>query len=187
MTLSASEIDQLEEILFSEQLNDEALDYFGLHGLVCADVTGPITISEPELLTLVLGTDETTLISDESAKYILSCIQKIAQSIQSAIDEGSEIELPYQFESNDDENSHFDDCLESWCGGYMEGFFHTEQEWFTKGEDVAAELLLPIMALSGLFESDEFTQIRANAKLTAQFEEIIPEQLVDIYLFYHSD
>ena len=77
--------------------------------------------------------------------------------------------------------------MPAWCVGFMEGFFYQEETWFGKGEDIAAELLLPIMALSGLFDSDEFQEIRRNEKILSQFEEIMPEQLVDIFLFYHSD
>ena len=42
--LSDSDIEALEDILFAEPWGDDALDFFGLHGVVCASVVGPVEI-----------------------------------------------------------------------------------------------------------------------------------------------
>jgi uncharacterized protein len=183
MPLSEQQVEQLEDILFSENLNEEALDYFGFHGLVCASVAGPVSFDTNTLVSLIFGDDEIQLPEGE-LKIIEESIDQIRESVLESINEGIDIHLPYTDESD---SEHYDACLESWCIGFMEGFFHKEKAWFCKGEDITAELLLPIMALSGLFDSDEFQEIRRNEKLLSQFEEIMPEQLVDIFLFYHSD
>jgi uncharacterized protein len=183
MPLSEQQVEQLENILFAENLNEEALDYFGFHGLVCASITGPINFDIDIFVSLIFGNDDLQLPQSEM-EIIEECIKQITSSLQDDINEGNDITLPY---ANEADSEHYDACLESWCIGYMEGFFHKEKAWFCKGEDITAELLLPIMALSGLFDSDEFQEIRRNEKLLSQFEEIMPEQLVDIFLFYHSD
>ena len=186
MSLSEQQVEQLEDILFAEHLNEEALDYFGFHGLICANVVGPVEFDTSTLISIIFGDDGIKL-SDTELALIKECIELIKSSLIENIDAGEDIFLPYSTEVDEDNDTHYDACLESWCGGFMEGFFHKEKAWFCKGEDITAELLLPIMALSGLFESDEFQEIRRNEKLLTQFEEIMPEQLVDIFLFYHSD
>ncbi len=186
MTLSAETIEKLETILFSDDLAEEALDYFGLHGLICSSVVGPVQLSNTKTIDLVFG-NETPTLSKENEAFITQAIEEIARSIKLQLLDESDIELPYTAESESEIAGHYDACLESWCCGFLEGFFANEKAWFTKGEDIAAELLLPIMSLSGLFESDEFADIRMNHKLMSQFEEVMPDQLVDIFLFYHSD
>jgi len=186
MALSEQLIEQLETLLFSDQLAEDALDFFGLHGLICASVVGPQEITKADIVQIVFGTDSLPFDKAEFALFD-DFINTISSTIKESLLEGREIDLPYSDEANDEDSSHYDACIESWCAGFIEGFFHAENNWFSRGEDIAAELLLPIMALSGLFDSGEFVMIRENEKLMSQFEEIMPDQLVDIFLFYHSD
>jgi uncharacterized protein len=181
MALSEQDIEKLEELLFSEDIEEEALDYFGLHGLVCAAIFGPISIKIETIQTIVFGTLPTQF-NQGQLSHFNRCVELISHELLEELNLGEELSLPFY-----EEDEHYEACLESWCTGFMEGFFFHEKSWFGKGEDVAAELLLPIMALSGLFDSNEFQEIIKNDKLMSQFEEIIPEQLVDIFLFYHSD
>jgi uncharacterized protein len=186
MTLSAQDIEHLEDILFSEDVAEEALDYFGLHGLICSSLVGPVALNSKRIVEIIFGNEKPNLNADDEA-FLLKVIDNISASIKLQLLDESDIHLPYMDESDSELAGHYDACLESWCCGFMEGFFAHEKAWFNKGEEVAAELLLPIMALSGLFDSDEFVQIRNNNKLMSQFEEVIPDQLVDIFLFYHAD
>lgn len=186
MTISAENIEQLEAILFSEDVTEEALDYFALHGLICSATVGPVNISPDRIIEIIFGNEMPDL-KDEERQFLYEVINTISASVKEQLLEESDIHLPYTDEDSSGEDSHYDACLESWCTGFMEGFFDNENVWFIKGEDVAAELLLPIMALSGLFDSDEFQDIRNNNKLMSQFEELMPDQLVDIFLFYHSE
>lgn len=186
MTLSPETIEKLEDILFSEEVTEEALDYFGLHGLLCSAVVGPIQLNTNKIIEITFG-HEKPILPEADELFLEELIKELTQSIKAQLLDESDINLPYTEEYENEEGIHYDACLESWCSGFLEGFFSNEKIWFTKGEDIAAELLLPIMALSGLFESDEFEDIRANSKLMAQFEEVIPDQLVDIFLFYHSE
>ncbi len=186
MTLSAESIEHLEEILFSDEITEEALDYFGLHGLICSALVGPIKIDNDRMIEIIFGNEKPDL-HKEDHEFLITIINQLSASIKEQLLDEDDIHLPYMDEHQVEEGGHYDACLESWCTGFLEGFFENEKSWFTKGEDVTAELLLPIMALSGLFESDEFEDIRKNHNLMTQFEELIPDQLVDIFLFYHSD
>lgn len=186
MTLPAETIEQLENILFSEEAAEEALDYFGLHGLICSAIVGPIKINNNRIIEIIFGNDKPALKSEDE-DFLINIIEIISTSIKEQLLDESDIHLPYSDELEAEQSDHYDACIESWCIGFMEGFFDNEKTWFNKGEDVVAELLLPIMALSGLFESDEFEDIRENDKLMTQFEEVMPDQLVDIFLYYHSE
>jgi len=179
-------IENLEKLLFSKHLEEDALDYFGVHGLLCASIVGPIELPDAILCQLVFG-DAHAQLSKNQTELFFSCIHAISDSIRESILQGNDIALPYSEEAKSEENNHYDTCLQSWCMGFMECFFYKEQEWFCKGEDVTAELLLPIMSLSGLFDSEDFNVLSRNNKLMSQFEEIMPEQLIDIFLFYHSE
>ena len=180
MALNDAQIDQLEDLLFSEEMAEEALDYFGFHGLVCASVVGPSRIKTSTLANLALGNDSDQ-ITNENSSLFNECIQLIEDDITSHLLDGRDIVLPHEKESE------FEACLESWCIGFMEGFFHEEKAWFLQDESITAELLLPIMALSGLFDSEEFEAIEQNEKLMTQFASIVGDQLTDIYLYYHAN
>ncbi len=49
-----------------------------------------------------------------------------------------------------------------------------------------AELLLPVMAVSDLFDDEDFSQIKSNPKIMEQLSEQIPEVLTDLYLLFHA-
>ena len=53
--LSENDIVTLEEILFAAPWADDALDFFGLHGVVSASVVGPRTLTDDEVFALATG------------------------------------------------------------------------------------------------------------------------------------
>lgn len=179
--LSPKIIDQIEDIIFSDDFAEQAMDYFGLHGLACAQAVGPCEIDESLFLESVLG-ENYAKASSEQKSVLRNALLDIQEIIEQAISEGQLIELPYEEEEEDD----FEDAMTSWCVGFIEGMLANEAAWFEQNEDQCAELLLPFMALSGLYETTEFKKMWSNDKLMAQFASIIPDQLVDIFLYYHS-
>ena len=68
MALPEQDIERLEELLFSDTLEDEALDYFGVHGLVCASVVGPVNLPDESIFSLIFGA-ECPKFSDEDEGY----------------------------------------------------------------------------------------------------------------------
>ena len=56
--LSDSDIEALEDILFAEPWGDEAVDFFGLHGVVCASVVGPTSLSTEDIFRLATGAEQ---------------------------------------------------------------------------------------------------------------------------------
>jgi uncharacterized protein len=180
MPLSDTSIDRIENLLFDEKFSDDTLDYFGLHGLVCASVVGPELLAPETVIETCIDGDLES-VSEEELGHLRDCIQVIMHEIKTALDEGSAINLPYE-----EEDELYDDALASWCAGFVEGLLLNEDKWFEKDEEVSAELLLPYMAWSGLFDNEDFAPILNNKKLMQQLETAVPEQLTDIFLFYHS-
>lgn len=180
MPLSENAIDQLEELLFDESLSEDTLDYFGLHGLTTASVVGPIQLTTAEIMSICLA-DQTLNDMDKELEHLAACIEAIKAELLECLSEGEAIFLPFE-----EEDDLYDDALNSWCAGFVEGILANETEWFSKDEEVSAELLLPYMALSGLFDNEDFAPIINNKKLMQQFETVISEQLTDVYLFFNS-
>lgn len=176
--LSPDEILELEDVLFAEQWAEDALDFFGLHGLVCASAVGPRRLTEDELFALATGQEP-----GDSALPPPSFVrlrEKLEKALISALDQGETVELPEPEE--DDPRS----ALENWCAGFVEGFLLLEDEWLARDEENVASLLIPMMTLSGLFDDEDFQRTRESDELSQDLADQIPDALTDLYLLFHS-
>lgn len=180
-SVSDNEIDILEDILFEDEFAEDALDYFGVHGLVCAFVVGPIKLTDKDITEIVFN--EHTGISAEKIEQAQAIIAKLMNSISAELSAGNTIDLPFF----DAEEEVYQDALTNWCAGFVEGFLDHEEAWFERSQELVAELLLPIMSLSQLFNDEDFSEINSNEKIMVQFEEQLPELMTDLYLFFHSE
>jgi uncharacterized protein len=69
----------------------------------------------------------------------------------------------------------------------MEGVFLREAAWFEDAEDEVSELLLPIMAVSGLFDDQpEFSDIAQDRNMVDDMVEQIPELLTALFLLCNA-
>ncbi len=180
-SISDLDIDTLEDILFEDEFAEDALDYFGVHGLVCALVVGPVEISNDEFTKLVFHTHQG--ISPEQLETAGKVISKLRNGIFTELSSGTTLELPMY----EEEEEIYEEAIINWCAGFVEGFLANEPEWFERDQELVAELLLPIMSLSQLFDDEDFSEITNNQKIMDQFEEQLPELMTDLFLFFHSD
>jgi len=177
--LSDLEIEALEEILFAEPWADEALDFFGLHGVVCASVVGPVRLEAGEIFRLATGQEESAAGQPPGPFSML--VFKLQSALAKTLDLGNPLELP-EPEDGDPMNA-----LENWCAGFVDTFLEYEPHWTeTASDEEIGELLLPMMALSGLFEDEDFQKVRESDKLANQMADAIPDTLTDLYLLFHS-
>ncbi len=179
-SMTESDIKNLEALLLDEIPESESLDYFGVHGAVCASIVGPRPLESDLLLEIILGQSIADIPATILAQ-IRPLIEKIIADIRNTLSQDDEIEIP-----SPDLDEDYESAIQNWCAGFIEAFLEYEEEWFATNEDVAAELLLPIMSLSDLFDDEEFAVIKQNDKLMLQFAEQLPELLTDIFLFFHS-
>ena len=73
MALSEKDIDTLEELLFSDEVLEDTLDYFGLHGLICASTVGPKELSLKQVLTILFDQTPPSKLSDYE-DHLVRCI-----------------------------------------------------------------------------------------------------------------
>ncbi|GAA3558502.1 YecA family protein [Marinobacter xestospongiae] len=176
--LSNTEIEALEDILFAEPWGEEALDFFGLHGVVCASVVGPVSLTAEDIFRLATGMDQ--LPASGVPEVFSSAVTKLADAMRGELTMGQPPELP-EPEDGDPMNA-----LENWCAGFVDTFLENEEQWLTGDEDETANLLVPMMALSGLFDDEDFRKARESDKLSRQMADAIPDTLTDLYLLFHA-
>lgn len=176
--LSENDIDTLESILFAEPWAEDAMDFFGLHGAVSAAVVGPVDIDQRHLFALATGQEVEDIA--EIPDGFSRAVNNLSKAMRSALDQGQDIELP-EPEDGDPQNA-----LENWCAGFIDVFLIQEDAWLDQDEEGVANLLLPMMALSGLFEDDDFTRARQDEQVAMRLAEAIPDSLTDLYLMFHS-
>ncbi|WP_020408423.1 YecA family protein [Hahella ganghwensis] len=171
-------LDSVESVLFDNDQNDDCLDLFGIHGLVCAFLVAPQTPDRDQWIQYVIG--ENPDLNQDQKNILEEAITQLQSSLADQLESDDDFSLPE--EAYDDDNA-----LINWCAGFIEGFLSCEQAWFEEQDEAnVAGLLLPIMAHSELFQDDDFEDIRQNDKLMAQMVTEIPENVVDLYLLYRS-
>ncbi|EMP55779.1 yecA family protein [Marinobacter santoriniensis NKSG1] len=177
--LSNTEIEALEDILFAEPWGDDALDFFGLHGVVCASVVGPVALDTQAIFRLATGTDQ---VPDQGIPEVFGrCVTKLAEELAHSLDMGQALELP-EPEDGDPMNA-----LENWCAGFVDTFLEHEEDWVeAASEEETADLLVPMLTLSGLFDDEDFQKVRNSEKLSRQMADAIPDSVTDLYLLFHA-
>lgn len=171
--LPESTLRRLEAFLDSDE-NEHGLDFQGTHGFLCAVTVGPAREAAQWLDALFEGCAPDALTAD------LMAWQK---SLHATLYHEKTLELPcpLQVASGKDGNE-----LTDWCTGFMEGIFSDEVAWYSRDENLVAELTLPMVVISGLVEDPELDHMRRQPKLMMQLARQIPEILTEIYLFFHA-
>ena len=183
--LTDDELDVLDEFLDSEYIAEDCLDFVGVHGLFCALNICPNPLPQNQVLALVFD-EEPKWRSDEQKQEITLLLERFYLEIGSNLYSDGEIELPCEL-SLDAEDDDDISPLGWWAQSFMEGVFAQENLWFSKQtEQDVAEMLLPIMVASELFDEDEILKIRDDEILCAEMCSQIPELLIDLYLYFHA-
>ncbi len=176
--LDETEIDELENFIFSAAVSDESLDYLGIHGLLTALAVSPAEVPMDEWLEVIF--DGVPGYSDEAQQQrIQSLLQREYLALCEELNNEEAPELPCDLTLDDEE-----EMLTVWSQGFMEGVFLRESDWFSKNEEQVAELMLPIMLASELFDDPGFADIRNNEKLCEQLCGEIPDLITDLYLHF---
>jgi uncharacterized protein len=184
-TLSDAELDQLDDFLYSDHVSEDCLDLIGVHGLFCALNISSTPLAEETWLELVFD-EAPKWASDAQQKEIMSLLKRFYASIGANFYSDGEIELPCEL-SLDPEDDEDIAPLAWWSQAFMEGVFTQEDNWFAnKADDDVAQMLLPMMVASELFDEDDINKIRDDENLCAEMCSQIPELLVDLYLHFHA-
>ncbi|NLQ16398.1 YecA family protein [Marinomonas sp. M1K-6] len=179
------ELETLESFLESDQVHEECQNFVMAHGFLTALSICPVPTSEETWLPVIF--EDTPKFNDEKQeKQIRQYLSRLLVDIQQELESEDGFMVPCELEmgSSAEELSE----LQEWASGFMEGVFMTEHHWFeAEKEDVVAELLLPIMVASDLFDDEEVTEIRASEKLTNSCIAQIPEVVTDLFLVLRTE
>ncbi|REG85700.1 YecA family protein [Marinomonas pollencensis] len=179
------ELDTLETFLESDRVHEECQNFVMAHGFLTALAICPVTISEAQWLPVIFE-DTPEFESEKQQKQILQLLSRLSLDIQKELESEDEFIIPCEIEMGTSAEELSE--LQEWATGFMEGVFMTEQHWFeSEKEEVIAELLLPIMVASDLFDDEEVVQIRQSDKLTQSCIEQIPEVVTDLFLVLRTE
>lgn len=172
----------LIELLSSEQLGPECLDFIEAHGYITAAVVSPVETSDEQLLEEIMGEGSPSVAPELTEIFRFGILQLkalIARHLlmAEALDIPCELSVGSETEPSD---------LERWCMAFVEKHFMNENEWFVGDENTVANLLLPVICGSGVVEDEEIEQIRQQPELFINMLEDIPELMVDLYAYYHE-
>lgn len=176
--LSEQDIEALESVLFDERWPEGAMDFFGFHGAVCAAAIGPVTVPDQTLFAIVTAQDPSHAGAPPSS-FTQTAVH-LARQVRQVLEQGESLQLP------EPEEGSVSDALENWCAGFVDTFLMNEDEWLERDEALVAELLVPIMTLSNLFDDEDFQKVRKDEKLSDQMADRLPDSLTDLYLLFHS-
>jgi uncharacterized protein len=169
---------QLQDFLDESEYS---LDYIATHGFLCALVVGPEAPAVDIWLSALCDGEE---LSDDPAEKaeISAALVAWQKEIHAALYHGQTVQLPCPLTIKATESTD----LNNWCMGFMEGMFLKEDDWYTKDEDLIADLTLPMVILSDLIDDPDLQHIRRDIKLCRELAQQIPDVLTEIYLLFHA-
>ncbi|GHC22943.1 YecA family protein [Aidingimonas halophila] len=175
-------LDHLDDFLESDRVNADTLDLVGTHGFLVALAIAPREI-EPTVWVGELFQGEPAFADDDERREILGLLELLKNNAINALEQGQLPELPFDLELGG--MAPEETPIGDWCAGFMEGVFLDETAWFENDEENAATLLLPFMALSGLFEDEpDMSDFLGDTMQQERLVRQLPELTLDLYLHY---
>ena len=180
--LTENELETLGVLLEDEAERQDSFDFFAIHGLITAFMTGPVPFDMDAVWECAF--DDKLGFNAEEKQQVDLLLKKLAREIQAWLDSGEDFPVPAELTLVDEEE---EPPLESWAIGFMTGVMLHEEDWYASDEEDVAECLFSIMYASGLFaDEDEMADIDDDIALSNQVCGGIPAAVTDLYLFFHS-
>lgn len=180
--LDDDELARLDDFLDSEQVDADALDLISAHGFLVALAVAPRDVAQATWLAELFH-GEPKFIDEDERNEIFTLLERLKRNAIEALEHGYLPELPFELELGD---IHPEETpIGDWCAGFMEGVFLDESAWFEGSEEHAASLLLPFMALSGLFDDEpDMAELSGDPVQAERLVQQLPELVLDLYLLY---
>lgn len=158
---------------------EEAHSPEGCHGFLCALNAGPGSIRAlQDWLPPLLDADWNEI--DDEVRQAFSSWR---DDMQKAMNLGEKPHLPLPLNWR---KPAAKELIMDWAVGFMDAVLMDEDDWYAVGEEEVANLLLPFVALSQIFDDPDLEAIYRNDKLLAEFAKQLPDLVTDVYLFYHA-
>lgn len=173
---------RLDDYLAAERLGEEAPDVIAAHGYLVALAVSPRDMAPTQWFAELFG-EEPPFDSNDERDDILGLMAALKTNAGSILERGHWIELPFDAEL--DEAGEMVAAIEDWCAGFMQGVFLDEPAWFSQDESHVAALLLPFMALSGLFDDEpDISEMATEDEQFTALARQLPELILDLYLHF---
>jgi uncharacterized protein len=146
------------------------------HGLLCAIAAGP----EPEThwQTLIFLEDIDTL-----PDKVSQCLTQLTERIASTLGAGEGVTLPCRLDPYEEKDG---EDLAAWCTGFLAAVFSQETAWYGEREEQMANLLLPILLISGLDEDEALNELWQNTQLVRKMALGVPDLVEELFLHFHA-
>ncbi|RDL45822.1 YecA family protein [Marinomonas piezotolerans] len=179
------ELEELENFLDSDAVHEDCQNFVMAHGFLTALSICPNT-PQPSRWLPVVFEESPNFTSEKEQNHIENLLKRLLSDIQKELESEDDFLVPCEIEMSDNPEELSE--LQEWASGFMEGVFFTERSWFeTEKEETVAELLLPFMVASDLFEDEEVQQIRESEKLTQSCISQIPQLVTDLFLVLRTE
>ena len=179
--LSQQEQDELEALLGSETLRDEAMPLDALQGLFFALASAPDPVLPSRWMPVALG-EKPRYESDAEAQQVLDLVMRYYnQCVRAAATEDFAL-LLYQREDGGED-------LATWCAGYLEGVDAATRGWHEAGDpDDVDELLFPFIVLAGELPDKEKRQFRPAEwrDLVKSCEDTLGDAIVEVREYWKA-
>ncbi|SDJ51499.1 YecA family protein [Billgrantia gudaonensis] len=180
--LDDDQLERLDDFFASDRVSEEALDLIGAHGFLVALAVAPSEV-EPAVWIAELFHGEPRFADATERSEILELLERLRRNAIDVLEQGGLPELP--FDTSLDGLPPEETPIGDWCAGFMEGVFLDETSWFAQDEEAVATLLLPFMALSGLFDDEpDMAELTADASRLDELAGQLPELVLDLYLHF---
>lgn len=180
--LSDDDLDRLDDFLDSEQVDPDALDLIGAHGFLVALAVAPRELDAATWIAELFH-GEPSFADSAERDIILGLLEQLRHNAIATLEQGLLPELPFELAL--DGLPPEETPIGDWCAGFMEGVFLDEGAWFEADEEAVATLLLPFMALSGLFDDEpDMAEFTAEPRRLESLAGQLPDLVLDLYLHY---
>lgn len=177
--LNEQDWDVLSEYFLSDEIPEDAMDLFELHGFMTALAILPQTAEFARWWPEVMGEENAPV--NES---IAAMLKTMLQGIHGELDSGDGVELPVELTPDDEEEG---ELLHSWCLGFVEGQMLEDESWFDEDIPRVAALSLPIAALAGAMDEEDLGELMKTEESRLQLADQIPDCLDELFLLFREE
>jgi uncharacterized protein len=188
-TMSADDLDRLEDLLASDNFHGEAMTLDAMQGFLCAVISSPDMVSPGEWIVEAIG--EPTYASDDEREEVMALLMKFYNSIAGALSNDQDFDLILYGREDDP------DLLDyaTWCDGYVYGSQIGENDWFEAAGEYAEDLsekmevfflLNGVLKEEAIKHDEPWLSPKEEAKVMAEAEEVFPGVIGDIYRFMQT-
>jgi uncharacterized protein len=153
-----------------------------VQGFFAALISGPDEVDPDFWWSEVLG-DAPEFSSDAERDELRALLEKLYFATADALAATEPLDLILYAEEDSDDADYW-----PWCNAYLYALDSVPTDWFEKADDEGfEELLLPVMALGGMFEEDDGDDlVDFSPEELEDFRDQLPMALQSVFNYWHA-